>query len=227
MPTRWRAPTWSPICRATSPVRAAIPARCRSTASPGARSLRRSTQRRSLRRPVRRRLDGVQTKTDLRAHLAGWGFHDLTFGGTAPCDWITRARATAKLVRPDFVVVSFLGNNFTACTGGANGSALVEQYRRDITTICQQTAPAACVLVGQAVLMSSAKLAMPNGKPPSSTVRWSPTSLVVRRCRVRGRGRRRWIRSVATQYRPRALQPRWCRALRQRHRPVPAAMAAP
>jgi hypothetical protein len=122
-----------------------------------------------------------ETKADLRAQLPGWGFHDLTFGGTAPCDWITRARDTAKLVRPDFVVVSFLGNNFTACTGGANGGVLVEQYRRDVTRICQQTAPAVCVLVGQAVLTSSAQLAMPNGEPTElyrSLVAQQPWSFV-------------------------------------------------
>lgn len=106
-----------------------------------------------------------ETKADLQASLPGWRFHEQTFGGTAPCDWIERSRDMATLVRPDFVVVSFLGNNITACTDGLSGGSLVEQYRRDITTICRQVAPAACVLVGQAPLTSAAHLAMPGGEP--------------------------------------------------------------
>ena len=106
-----------------------------------------------------------ETKADLRAFLPGWGFHDLTYGGTAPCDWISRAQDAANRVRPDFVVVSFLGNNLTECTDGATGDALVDQYSRDITTICQQAAPAVCVLVGQAVLASLPSSPLPEGEP--------------------------------------------------------------
>ncbi|MGD9701747.1 MAG: SGNH/GDSL hydrolase family protein [Acidimicrobiia bacterium] len=93
------------------------------------------------------------TKDALSDDLAGWHFAQLTFGGSAPCDWNDgRARDLARLVAPDLVVFSFIGNNMTSCTGGAIGQALTDNYFVHLAEICDDVAPARCVAVGQPTL---------------------------------------------------------------------------
>jgi hypothetical protein len=108
-----------------------------------------------------------ETKDTLRQSLPTWEFDDATFGGTAPCDRVGEGSYTEILdtMQPDFVVISFLGNNITSCTDHLTGPALLEQYRRDITSLCRQAAPANCVLVGQAPLHPSMLPNLPPGEP--------------------------------------------------------------
>jgi hypothetical protein len=69
-----------------------------------------------------------------------------------------------ETVQPDFVVLSFIGNDLTPCTGFETGTVLLDQYRRDITSLCVQAAPANCVLVGQAPRLPSDH-GLPFGEP--------------------------------------------------------------
>ena len=116
-------------------------------------------------RPAPRRADGrfsvlyigdsmaSSTKDALSAQLPAWHFAQLTFGGTAPCDWNDgRVRNLAASVEPDLVVFSFLGNNLTPCTGGATGQALTDNFFTHLAAICRDVAPARCVAVGQPAL---------------------------------------------------------------------------
>ena len=116
-------------------------------------------------RPAPRRPDGrysvlyigdsmaSSTKDALSTQLPAWHFSQLTFGGTAPCDWSGgRVKDLAASVEPDLVVFSFLGNNLTPCTGGATGQALTDNFFTHLATICRDVAPARCVAVGQPAL---------------------------------------------------------------------------
>lgn len=89
----------------------------------------------------------------LQPMLGDRAFVPQFFGGTAPCDWVGKdLGATADSV----VVVSFVGNSSTACMadglgGFLHGTALVERYRTDLTSLVAQAraSGARVLLVGQ------------------------------------------------------------------------------
>jgi hypothetical protein len=108
---------------------------------------------------------------DLAALLAPWRLDTATFGGTAPCDWIDRVRDAVAIERPAIVVVSFLGNNLTPCTGGATGDHLLDAYGRDVTTICRSAWPARCLVVGQPTVPAEVGWTMPPGDQPTTMYR--------------------------------------------------------
>lgn len=77
------------------------------------------------------------------------------FGGTAPCDWVGK---DLQITAQSLVVVSFTGNTLSPCMGdGAGGylegEAVVDAYRRDVTTLIDlaHDAGAGVLLVGQPV----------------------------------------------------------------------------
>jgi hypothetical protein len=77
------------------------------------------------------------------------------FGGTAPCDWLTKH---GPIAAGSTVVISFTGNSLTPCMADAAGGqlagvAVVSRYRTDVTTLIAQAvaARAHVVLVGQPV----------------------------------------------------------------------------
>jgi hypothetical protein len=77
------------------------------------------------------------------------------FGGTAPCDWLTKH---GPITAGSTVVISFTGNSLTPCMADAAGGhlagvAVVNRYRADVTTLIAQAAAARAhvLLVGQPV----------------------------------------------------------------------------
>lgn len=77
------------------------------------------------------------------------------FGGTAPCDWLTK---DLHITPGSVVVVSFTGNSSSPCMGdGAGGyltgQAVVDKYRTDVSSLIAgaQAANAVVLLVGQPV----------------------------------------------------------------------------
>ncbi|WP_243407713.1 hypothetical protein, partial [Frankia canadensis] len=53
-----------------------------------------------------------------------------TWGGTAPCDWLTDIRDQVRRWRPTVVALAFSGNQGTACMQGRD---LITAYRQDVT----------------------------------------------------------------------------------------------
>ncbi len=104
----------------------------------------------------------------LQAELPDWTVLDVTYGGTAPCDWVDHPWLTDALAaEPDLVVFSFIGNSITACTEQAVGPALLDAYERDLVDICTMAAPARCVAVGQPVLDPGIARTLPGPDEPN------------------------------------------------------------
>jgi GDSL-like Lipase/Acylhydrolase family len=111
------------------------------------------------------------TEQHLRSMLSGDVVDMMTFGGTAPCDWVGRVIDQAAVASADLVVISFLGNNLTPCTGNALGQPLLDAYQRDLSTMCAAVAPARCVLVGQPTVPIDVGWNMPGGDQPTTMYR--------------------------------------------------------
>jgi hypothetical protein len=112
-----------------------------------------------------------ETEQHVRSLLAGDDVELMTFGGTAPCDWVDRVIDHAVAAGPDLVVISFLGNNITPCTGNAVGQPLLDAYERDLTNLCAAVSPARCVLVGQPTVPIEVGWNMPAGDQPTTMYR--------------------------------------------------------
>jgi hypothetical protein len=98
----------------------------------------------------------------------------VTYGGIAPCD-VREGEAAALIAASaaDLVVLSFLGNNLTPCTGYATGEALLQSYLVDLAEICASVAPARCIVVGQPALAPGSSPAMPPPDQPTMAFRES------------------------------------------------------
>jgi hypothetical protein len=108
----------------------------------------------------------------LQAELADWTVIDVTYGGTAPCDWVDHPwLADALGSAPDLVVFSFIGNSITECTEQAIGPTLLDAYERDLLTICAMAEPARCVAVGQPVLDPGISRTLPGPDEPNGMFR--------------------------------------------------------
>lgn len=75
------------------------------------------------------------------------------FGGTAPCDWLTK---DLQITSGSMVVISFDGNSSSPCmsdgSGGyLTGQSIVDKYRTDISSLIAlvRAASAAVLVVGQ------------------------------------------------------------------------------
>jgi hypothetical protein len=111
----------------------------------------------------------VDTASALRSGLPGWRVESLTFGGTAPCDWVGPAlRGALDRAEPDVVVFSFIGNNGTPCTDGTTGWRLHRRYLAALVSICAAAAPARCVAVGQPALAPWVEPNLPEGEPTAT-----------------------------------------------------------
>ena len=94
-----------------------------------------------------------QTAPYLAPLLGGRHLVDSYFGGTAPCDWVTKH---PPISHGSTVVISFIGNSFTPCMsdgagGHLEGEAISKRYRVAVATLIDQSvaAHARVVLVGQ------------------------------------------------------------------------------
>jgi hypothetical protein len=94
-----------------------------------------------------------ETTPYLRPLLGTMEVSTRYYGGTAPCDWL---EADLAVTSRSVVVVSFIGNSLTPCMaddagGHLRGSALVERYDADLTSMVERLRAigARVVLVGQ------------------------------------------------------------------------------
>ena len=53
----------------------------------------------------------------VKPHLPA-NYEVRAYGGTAPCDWLADIRRTVARRPPEIAVLLFVGNTYTACTGG-------------------------------------------------------------------------------------------------------------
>jgi hypothetical protein len=116
----------------------------------------------------------VDTQDEVAADLYGLYVESVTYGGIAPCD-VREGEAAALIAASaaDLVVLSFLGNNLTPCTGYATGEALLQSYLVDLAEICASVAPARCIVVGQPALAPGSSPAMPPPDQPTMAFRES------------------------------------------------------
>jgi hypothetical protein len=106
----------------------------------------------------------------LTAELPEWRVLDVSYGGTAPCDWVGHTRFVDALrSEPDLMVFSFLGNSITPCTAHAVGATLLEAYVRDVHALCEAATPARCVAVGQPTLAPTITRTLPAPDEPNAT----------------------------------------------------------
>jgi hypothetical protein len=114
---------------------------------------------------------GWESQAFFVAALARAGITEVTtrtFGGTAICDWIAPMRLDAATLRPDAVVVEFIGNALTPCmraAGGAalSGSAYFQKYATDAAAVLQIFASghALVIFIGTPISLSAQRVHNP------------------------------------------------------------------
>lgn len=67
--------------------------------------------------------------------------------GAAPCDMLGAVEERLGTDPPDRLVVAFVGNNLTACTGRVDGAALADRYATDLARIAELAADAGAEMV--------------------------------------------------------------------------------
>lgn len=88
------------------------------------------------------------------ARSAGWDAQQASFGGTAPCDFLARARHLKEDFDPQAVAISFIGNALTPCMKGKDGvpitsDAFVNRYRTDVQRLIDAFGPGTAIyLIG-------------------------------------------------------------------------------
>jgi hypothetical protein len=88
------------------------------------------------------------------ARSDGWDPREMSYGGTAPCDFFDRARQAVDDFDPQVVAIAFLGNALTPCMKHRDGSPLtsdevVAKYRTDLQRLIDIFGPQTAVyLVG-------------------------------------------------------------------------------
>ncbi|MGQ0824197.1 MAG: SGNH/GDSL hydrolase family protein [Actinomycetota bacterium] len=92
----------------------------------------------------------AQPYLEMLAGASGRELEPGFFWGTAPCDWVDDIEQRTPRDEPVAIVMAFAGNNVTPCTDGATGTALADQYERDVRrgAVAATSAGAHVVLVG-------------------------------------------------------------------------------
>jgi hypothetical protein len=91
---------------------------------------------------------------EFSATKSGWTHVTRSWGGTAPCDWLTWLPNDLAIYQPSIVAISTMGNNLTDCMKDASGIPLqvgsqdyYNRYRSDLSSFMSQVTATGSKLV--------------------------------------------------------------------------------